>query len=106
MRRLTLRRNDTCFDCNTQTHCPWHGDLDEIAWDEFERRIGCVGAYREVEAFAEGVEWGAGWMAAIIAMAEAIRARQPCSLCVGEDGWVDEERRLCMRCDPDWKPPT
>jgi hypothetical protein len=79
-----------------------------LAEEEDERRSAQPNSHDDT--FAAGALWGAGWMAALIGMAEAIRAshpfdvpwRFPCAYCglpvdsvENHDGYLDREKHAC-----------
>jgi hypothetical protein len=52
-----------------------------------------------VEAFCEGVEWGAGWLVAILGMAEAIKARSAQMPCLECGAPTAAWRKFCDKCE-------
>ena len=89
-----------CWDDDT-TVCPEHMTpnalfhwLRDDAWEER-----AFGGLASDDLFAEAVSWGAGWMAALIGMGEAIRRGRFCVLCGRPmtylPGWGDD---LCGTC--------
>lgn len=53
-------------------------DLWHVALEEADRKFDPASApVDERDAFANGAEWGAGWLAAVIGMAEAIQKKGP-----------------------------
>lgn len=71
-------------------------DVFEVAYDERRRRV----AYGTGPSFIEGVLWGAGWMAAIIGMGQAIRLGRFCLLCDRSWGgnYGPDVCRYCCGC--------
>jgi len=65
--------------------------LDEASWAE------CPDAPPAwADGYLYGAEWGAGWMAAIIGMAQAIRDAHLCRSCL--DIYSADSDGTCQRC--------